>query len=1213
MSGNGVSEKSDQQTSSVKIDDAPAKDLQHQSQTPASAQTQPSKGSEVSEASASAPAASAPSPAVTPSSKAATPVAKPATGGQQAKNAHNSVPQSHLNQAEQNHSDYNQYSGAYYQYNPNYNANYNGTYSNYKNHYNGGAGGGSGSGNHKQYSGNNRQGGGSGNSSRYNNNNSNNNNNNNSNNTNAAGNSNNAQGGPAHRKQYNNSNHHQKNMNHGNHNLAPGQQLPQGQYVNYNYGAAAAPQYYQFGGFYPPVYVQPLQYTAAAQSYATPGSGGATPQHQHQRTSSHSSSPKVTLTTKDGKPVDLEEKKRQTASSTPVASPLQKNASPVPSSTKVAVESSKSPVVKEASLSTPASNATTTTTTTTTATTSTATKSDADNASNTKTSANLSAAEEFKRRIRERAAANAAKKKQQEEQSSGQKTESGSKQEKPDEDAKKDTVEEPSHPAQEPAAKDQTAVAKETKEETKPETTIETTPEVKTSTEQKLESPKPVEKPEAAEPTVKPTEQKSEELNKTDEHTAEPAEKELQATTKPAESAESAEKPKEQTKEQKEENVDVNVNDNDNDNDDDEEDEDEEDETEAGEPVQELSITQFLERLNQATPIDNILAVEYPQNINGVDKTKQLPSKKYRYDPQFLIQFRDVVQYSIDADFKTRYEYLDVGAQQGMRRQGSAREGSLRGLGAGGMRQGSGLPSRYSGPQGKGGLPSAYDSSRQNSRSGSKRRGVSTRDKSIRKGPSTRRGGRGEMREKTEEELAKEQKPVEEVKPLEKSANRWIPKSRQQKTEVRYAEDGSVILEKEDVERKIKSLLNKLTLEMFTEITDEILDITKQSRWEKDASTIKQTISLTFAKACDEPYWSEMYAKFCAKMTQNILPEITDETSTLKDGSHPAGGALARRVLLSTCQVEYEKGWIDKLPTNEDGSPIEPEMMSDEYYAMAAAKRRGLGLVKFIGHLYNLNMLNDQIIYVCLRDQCSNTTDPSEDRIENLAQLIKTVGPKMDSNERTRGMLTGVFESIKQILEKAQLSSRIKFMLMDIQDLKAARWQSGKAEAQPTTIGAIHRDAEMSRLKQEQEKRKRGPGPSGGSSHYGGNKAAPSRSASNSDFFSNSGFKKSPSFARSNSSLRGGNSIDRVDRSDRSERNAHSPVSSGSDLQRDSSRRSENQQVNRFAALDNDDEEEEEEEEEQEEVHDNNNNNNNNNSEDKQEVGAEGKGKKEDI
>ncbi len=52
----------------------------------------------------------------------------------------------------------------------------------------------------------------------------------------------------------------------------------------------------------------------------------------------------------------------------------------------------------------------------------------------------------------------------------------------------------------------------------------------------------------------------------------------------------------------------------------------------------------------------------------------------------------------------------------------------------------------------------------------------------------------------------------------------------------------------------------------------------------------------------------------------------------------------------------------DKLPTNEDGTPIEPEMMSDEYYAMVAAKRRGLGLVKFIGHLYILNMLNDQVI-----------------------------------------------------------------------------------------------------------------------------------------------------------------------------------------------------------------------------------------------------------
>ena len=115
-------------------------------------------------------------------------------------------------------------------------------------------------------------------------------------------------------------------------------------------------------------------------------------------------------------------------------------------------------------------------------------------------------------------------------------------------------------------------------------------------------------------------------------------------------------------------------------------------------------------------------------------------------------------------------------------------------------------------------------------------RGASSRDKSTRKGTPSKRGGRGgdrsEMRERGGAGAGGENdgnnqgdgKPVEEVKPLEKSANRWVPKSRMQaKKETKVAEDGTILLEPEDIEKKTKSLLNKLTLEMFTAISDEII------------------------------------------------------------------------------------------------------------------------------------------------------------------------------------------------------------------------------------------------------------------------------------------------------------------------------------------------------------------------------------------------------
>ncbi|KAI5965177.1 uncharacterized protein KGF55_001397 [Candida pseudojiufengensis] len=1018
-------------------------------------------------------------------------------------------------------------------------------------------------------------------------------------------NQNNNQTGPGHRKSYSSSkmNYPHPQQDHQQQ-QQQSQQQQQQPYGNFVYGGT--PMYAAYN-YYPPMYVQPIPYTTqqTSQPYIPqqqPNGGastGSTPQHQHQQLRTPPVA-RVKLTTKDGKPVDLEDKKKKTASSTPVASPFLKNASPAVNTTTPATETNKAPS-STGETNVPSSrssnNSPVVTKETPTA------------------KPGLSAAEEFKRKIRERAAAAAAAKEKQE------------KQEKPAEPAVKEQTkdETPQPKVEEPKKEEEIKKVEEPKpEENKsaPSTSLESNPvdeiEEKPSETSTVNEPK--EESEIKEPIVEPKEEPKEEPR---EESKEELKEELKEETK----KESTEEPKDEfeaksqikelqgsSEESKQEEQTI------------EPKETEDSTTSSTESTTssapEFNITQFLERLTKINTITDILSTTYPENIKGVDESKQIPSKKYRYDPQFLIQFREIVQYPIDSSFKTRYEFMDLSQQQqggpgGFKRSGSTRDGgSIRNNLGGGQRQPSSMNTRFNAPHGGKGILGAqanFDNSRQNSRSGSKRRGTSSRDKSTRKGgaPSKRGANPREMREKTEEEIAKETKPVEEVKPLEKTANRWVPKSRQAKTEVRYAEDGSIILEKDDVERKIKSLLNKLTLEMFTAITDEMLSITKQSKWEKDAATIKQTISLTFQKACDEPYWSEMYAKFCAKMTQNILPEITDETSTLKDGTHPSGGALARRVLLATCQEEYEKGWSDKLPTNPDGSPLEPEMMSDEYYAMAAAKRRGLGLVKFIGHLYNLNMLNDQVIYVCLKDQCNNTIDPSEDSLENLAQLIKTVGPKLDSNERTKTMLKIVFDNIQIILDKVKLSSRIKFMLMDLQDLRKSKWSSGKSEAQPTTIEAIHRDAEINRLKLEKEKNKKryASGSGGGgigmnersSSHYGRDRDSGFGSSSshnqNQNFSSNNNnnnnafFKKSPSFGRSNSNISGGLGVERSGSHHNSnfDKNTFTNVSnnnSTTDLQRDSSKRSENQQINRFAALDaldNDDDDDDDDDEEEEE------------------------------
>lgn len=317
--------------------------------------------------------------------------------------------------------------------------------------------------------------------------------------------------------------------------------------------------------------------------------------------------------------------------------------------------------------------------------------------------------------------------------------------------------------------------------------------------------------------------------------------------------------------------------------------------------------------------------------------------------------------------------------------------------------------------------------------------------------------------------LDNEVKPPEEKKepvaPIKRSANAWVPRIR---SKASASEDGK--LSPEEVQRKVKSLLNKMTLDNFEVITDEILVISNQSKEEKDGRTLRQIIELTFAKAVDEAHWSNMYARFCAKMLNKADPEIHDEKILDANGQYFKGGALFRKYLLSRCQEEFERGWSDKLPTNPDGSPLDPELMSDEYYEIMGAKRRGLGLIRFIGELYFLEMLTENIIERCIRRLLSND-NPSEEVIESICQLLTTVGKTLDVPKK-KDEVDLYFGRLLMFQEIESLASRLRFMIMDVIDLRKSGWVSDAQDKGPKTMAEIHEEAQAKQREKENEKRK---------------------------------------------------------------------------------------------------------------------------------------------
>lgn len=281
--------------------------------------------------------------------------------------------------------------------------------------------------------------------------------------------------------------------------------------------------------------------------------------------------------------------------------------------------------------------------------------------------------------------------------------------------------------------------------------------------------------------------------------------------------------------------------------------------------------------------------------------------------------------------------------------------------------------------------------------------------------------------------------PIEHIAPLEMSANRWTPASVSKKPQP-VNEDSPEV-----VERKVKGLLNKLTMERFESISDQIIAWANKSEKEKDGRTLIQVIKLVFEKATDEAAWSEMYARLCRKMMEQISPKVQDDGIRNNEGKHITGGHLFRKYLLNRCQEDFERGWASKESTAaaaatkasedeaakaaaENGAEDEAALYSEEYYAAQKAKRQGLGLIKFIGELFKLSMLTERIMHECVKKLLGNVANPEEEEIESLCKLLITVGAILDT-PKARAHMDVYFARMKELRKSPNVNSRMQFML----------------------------------------------------------------------------------------------------------------------------------------------------------------------------------------
>ncbi|XP_015749602.1 PREDICTED: eukaryotic translation initiation factor 4 gamma 3-like, partial [Acropora digitifera] len=252
--------------------------------------------------------------------------------------------------------------------------------------------------------------------------------------------------------------------------------------------------------------------------------------------------------------------------------------------------------------------------------------------------------------------------------------------------------------------------------------------------------------------------------------------------------------------------------------------------------------------------------------------------------------------------------------------------------------------------------------------------------------------------------------------------------------------------------RKVRGILNKLTPQKFQTLTQQIvdLDIDTQER-------LEGAIDLIFAKAIDEATFSVAYAKMCQFLVSENKKVVVEKDGVKKDISF-------RKILLNRCQKEFEKENSIEKTINEKLADLENQGLNEEELQkrksdledqVHQAKRRTLGNIRFIGELFKLKMLTENIMHDCVVKLLRSN---DEESFECLCKLLVTIGKDLD-HEKGKGRVDQYFTQINKIISAKITSSRVRFMMQDIVDLRNNNWVPRREDNNPKTIDQIHKEA----------------------------------------------------------------------------------------------------------------------------------------------------------
>jgi len=161
-------------------------------------------------------------------------------------------------------------------------------------------------------------------------------------------------------------------------------------------------------------------------------------------------------------------------------------------------------------------------------------------------------------------------------------------------------------------------------------------------------------------------------------------------------------------------------------------------------------------------------------------------------------------------------------------------------------------------------------------------------------------------------------------------------------------------------------------------------------------------------------------------------------------------GKTFRRALLEKCREEFDTNRNDEVRKIREDASLSKE---DKEEKEIVAKKRYTGHMRFIGELYQKDMVNHKTMHNCLAELIQET---DEETLVCMCKLMNTIGHKLEAYDRRKGYdnFAQYFEVVDR-LSKEHNSSRMRFMMKDLIDARTSGWVQRREEEKAVHLNEL--------------------------------------------------------------------------------------------------------------------------------------------------------------